>query len=330
MPPPKSAPAIKGDTQFTPEEELASYRAMLLIRRFEEKTGQLYALGEIHGICPLSIGQEASIVGTFMASATADRVIAGSRCHGHMLALGIAPERIMGELMGRTSGISKGKGGTFHMFSRDQRFFGGHATPGQCVPLGAGLAFASRYRDDGAVCLCFFGDDAPNRGVVVETYKIAAEWKLPIVFIIDNNAGAPGSSMALGTIPSAMSQAGLPFAIHGEQIDGIDVRKVRAAARPAIERARRGEGPTILEMLTYRYRGHDVASSANARNAEKRRDEADPVAKSRARILADRIANETALKAVEKDVRDKVNAAAVHARSAPRPEPSELHTSSLP
>jgi pyruvate dehydrogenase E1 component alpha subunit len=329
MPPPKSASVTKVEAQFTPEEELASYRAMLLIRRFEEKAGQLYALGEIHGICPLSIGQEASIVGTLMASGPADRVIAGPRCHGHMLALGIAPERIMGELMGRTSGISKGKGGTFHMFAREERFFGGHATPGQCVPLGAGLAFASKYRDGGGICLCFFGDDAASRGIVAETYRIAAEWKLPIVFIIDNNAGVPGSSMALGTVPSAKSQAGMPFAIHGEQIDGIDVRKVRAAATPAIERTRRGEGPTILEMLTYRYRGHDTGSSATARNAEKRRDEADPVAKARARILAERIASETTLKSLEKDVRDKINSAATHARTAPRPEPSDLHSSPL-
>jgi pyruvate dehydrogenase E1 component alpha subunit len=326
---PKGAPARDGETHFTPEEELAAYRAMLLIRRFEEKAGQLYALGEIHGLCPLSIGQEASIVGTIMAASPADRVIAGSRCHGQMLALGIAPERIMAELMGRTSGISKGKGGTFHMYARDERFFGGHLAPGHGVPLGAGLAFASKYRGDGAVCLCFYGEDAAGKGTIVETYKIAADWKLPIVFIIDNNAGAPGASIALGAIPSAVAQAGVPFAIHGEQVDGIDVCKVFAAARSAIERARRGEGPTILEMLTYRYRGHDAASTASARSAEKRRDEADPVAKARARIVADRIASESAVKAIEKDVRETVNAAAASARAAPRPGASELHTSTL-
>lgn len=327
MPAAKTVPAQRGGDHFTPESELAAYRAMLLIRRFEEKTGQLFALGEIHGACPLSIGQEASIIGTLMASDPADPVILGPRSHGQMLALGIQPERILGELMGRSSGLSAGKGGTFHMFARDRRFYGGHHPPGQCAPLGAGLAFASKYRRDGSVCLCFYGEDAASRGTVAETYRIAAEWQLPIVFIIDNNAGTPGTSIVLGAIPSAVSQAGVPYAIRGEQVDGIDVRKVYAAARPAIDRARRGDGPTILEMLTYRYRGHIVPGAE--RSPEKRRDEADPVAKTRARILAERIATDPALKAIEKEVRDRVAAAAAAAKSAPRPAPSELFAPGL-
>lgn len=311
---------VADDITFTPEDELAAYRSMLLIRRFEEKAGQLYALGAVHGTCPLCIGQEGLIVGMMMAAKPADPVITGYRSHGHMLARGVAPERIMAELMGRTTGLSGGSGGSLHMFAPEQGFYGGHGTPGVAAPIGAGLAFAAKYRKAGAVCLCFFGDGAAGKGRVVETYRIAAEWKLPIVFVIDNNAAAPGSSIVIGQVPSALAERGAPFALPGEQVDGIDVRKVRAAGRRAIARARDGEGPTILEMLTYQYRGHVLPPARGAK--EPRRDQADPVLKARARLREQRFATEAELKAIDREVRETVAAAVATAQAAPVPVPA--------
>lgn len=312
------------DVTFAPDEEIASYRAMLLIRRFEEKAGQLYALQVIHGVCPLSIGQEASIVGMMMAARDTDPVITGYRTHGALLARGIDPRRVMAELMGRRGGLSGGKGGTVRMAAPDHAFYGGHGSAGACAPLGCGLAFASRYRDDDAVTLAFYGDGAASRGRVFEAYRLAAQLKLPIVFIVDNNTASPGAGIVLGALPSAIAESGKPFAIPGEQVDGIDVRRVRAAGRRAIARARAGEGPTLLEMLTFRYRGH--GATAQPGNAERRIAEADPVAKARARLLATSALTERALKALEKEVRETISSAALAARSDLPPEPHDLHT----
>lgn len=306
------------------DEDIAAYRSMLLIRRFEEKAGQLYALQAIHGACPLCIGQEASIVGTMMEARETDPVITGYRTHGAVLARGVEPRLVMAELTGRTSGLAHGKGGTVRMFAPEHKFFGGHGNAGLGAPLGAGLAFASRYRRDDAVTLCFYGDGAASRGRVLEAYKAAARWSLPIVFIVDNNTAAPGASIVLGSVPSALSESGRPFAIPGEQVDGIDVRRVRAAARRAIERARRGDGPTVLEMLTYRYRGHGGLPARAGASAERRMEDADPVVKARARILADGLLSERALKALEKEVKEIVVAAAAFARSEPVPEAGDL------
>jgi len=305
-------------------EEIAAYRSMLLIRRFEEKAGQLYALQAIHGTCPLCIGQEASIVGTMMEARETDPVITGYRTHGAVLARGVEPRLVMAELTGRKSGLAHGKGGTVRMFAPEHKFFGGHGSGGLGVPLGAGLAFASRYRGDDAVTLCFYGDGAAVRGRVLEAYKAAARWSLPIVFIVDNNTAAPGASIVLGSVPSALSESGRPFAIPGEQVDGIDVRRVRAAARRAIERARRGDGPTVLEMLTYRYRGHGGVPARAGANAERRIEDADPIVKARARLLADGLLSERALKVLEKEVKEIVVAAAAFARSEPVPEAGDL------
>jgi pyruvate dehydrogenase E1 component alpha subunit len=321
---------VADDLTFTAEDELAAYRAMLLIRRFEEKAGQLFALGTIHGFCHLAIGQEAAIVGMRMAARPGDQVITGHRTHGHMLAQGIEPRRIMAELAGKSSGVSKGKGGSIHMVSREHQFFGGHRILGAAAALGAGLAFASKYRDSRQVCLCSFGDGAANKGGVYETFKIAAEWKLPIVFVIDNNTAAPGTGIALGTVPSALAERGMCFAIPGEQVDGIDVRRVRAAGRRAIERARSGEGPMLLEMLTYRYRSHSAPPSGKPGSAERPRAETDPVAKSRARIRDNHVASEARLKAIEAEVRETVNAAATFARADTPPEVSALHAGVMP
>ncbi|MDQ8700419.1 thiamine pyrophosphate-dependent enzyme [Hyphomicrobium sp. LHD-15] len=308
---------------FSPDEEVAAYRAMLLIRRFEEKAGQLYALQAIHGVCPLSIGQEASIVGMMMAARDTDPVITGYRTHGPLLARGIDPKRVMAELLGRKTGIAGGNGGTVRMFAPEQKLYGGHGRAGLGASIGAGLAFASRYRGDGAVTLCFFGDGAASRGRVAEAYRMAARWSLPIVFVIDNNTAAPGASIALGQIPSALASSGSSSAIPGEQVDGIDVRSAFAAGRRAIARARQGGGPTILEMLTYRYRGHG-GGPARAGASERRIEDADPVSKARSRILASSILSAEALKALEKEIKETVTAAAAAARAAPVPDPANL------
>ncbi len=313
------------DIMFSPEEEISAYRTMLLIRRFEEKAGQLYALQSIHGVCPLSIGQEASIVGMMLAARPSDAVITGYRTHGALLARGVDPGVVMGELLGRTTGLSQGKGGTVRMFAPEHQFYGGHGNAGVGATLAGGLAFAARYRKTDAVTLCFFGDGAAQRGRVFEAYRLAAQFALPVVFIIDNNTAAPGASIVLGSVPSAISQGGTPFAIPGEQVDGIDVRRARFAGQRAIERARRGEGPTVLEMLTYRYRGHG-GMPARAGLAERRIEDADPVSKARARILASQLMSERDLKALEKDVKERVAAAAASARAAPTPSASDLYT----
>lgn len=317
-------PADAEDILFPAEEDVAAYRSMLLIRRFEEKTGQLYALQAIHGACPLCIGQEASIVGMMMEARATDPVITGYRTHGALLARGADPRVLMAELTGRASGLAGGKGGTVRMFAPEHHFYGGHGSAGLGAPLGAGLAFATRYRRDDSVTLCFFGDGAAARGRVLETYKLAARWSLPIVFVVDNNTAAPGASVVLGSVPSAISESGRPFAIPGEQVDGIDVRRVRAAGRRAIARARRGDGPTVLEMLTYRYRGHGGLPARAGGGAERRLEEADPVVKARARLLASGVIGERELKALEKEVRETVAAAAVAARAAPAPPRADL------
>lgn len=306
------------------DEDIAAYRSMLLIRRFEEKAGQLYALQAIHGACPLCIGQEAAIVGMMMEARATDPVITGYRTHGALLARGADPRRVMAELTGRRTGLAGGKGGTVRMFAPEHRFYGGHGSAGLGAPLGAGLAFASRYRGDDSVTLCFFGDGAAARGRVLETYKLAAAWKLPIVFVVDNNTAAPGASVVLGSVPSALAESGRPFAIPGEQVDGIDVRRVRAAGRRAIDRARRGDGPTVLEMLTYRYRGHGGLPARAGGSAERRLEEADPIVKARARILALSLLSERELGSLEREVRETVSAAAAAARSEPAPRPEDL------
>lgn len=318
-------PAGAEDIMFSPDEEIAAYRSMLLIRRFEEKAGQLYALQAIHGVCPLSIGQEASIVGMMLAARDTDPVIAGYRTHGALLARGVDPTLVMADLLGRAGGLSEGKGGTVRMFAPDHQFYGGHGKSGLGATLGAGLAFASHYRGSDAVTLCFFGDGAAQRGRVFEAYRLAAQWALPVVFIIDNSTAAPGAGIVIGSVPSAISQGGTPFTIPGEQVDGIDVRRAKAAGRRAIERARRGNGPTVLEMLTYRYRGHGGVP-ARVGGAERRIEDVDPVSKARARILTSSLMSERELKALEKEVKDRVAAAALAARAAPVPTPADLFT----
>ena len=252
---------------FSREQELQAYREMLLIRRFEERAGQLYGMGLIGGFCHLYIGQEAVVVGMQMAIQEGDQVITTYRDHGHMLACGMDPKGVMAELTGRRGGYSRGKGGSMHMFSKEKNFYGGHGIVGANVPLGAGIAFANRYRGNGTVCLTYFGDGAANQGQVYESFNMAKLWKLPVIFIIENNKYAMGTSVERSAATTDFSQRGARFDIPGEQVDGMDVRAVKAAGDRVVKWVREGNGPYILEMLTYRYRGHSMSDPGKVPHA---------------------------------------------------------------
>ncbi len=311
---------------MTREEQLDAYRRMLLIRRFEEKAGQLYGMGHIGGFCHLYIGQEAVVVGMQMALEPGDQVITAYRDHGHTLAVGMDAKSVMAELTGRRNGCSKGKGGSMHMFSPDRGFYGGHGIVGACVPLGVGLAFADKYRDNGRVCLTYFGDGAANQGQVYEAFNMAELWKLPAVFIIENNKYAMGTSIERSSSTTNLSQRGASFDIPGEHVDGMDVEEVRAAGARAIAHARTGKGPVILEMLTYRYRGHSMSDPAKYRTREevqRMRDTQDPIEQVRTRLLQAGV-GEDELKSIDRQVREEVNTAAEFALADPEPDPAEL------
>ncbi|MGK9055104.1 pyruvate dehydrogenase (acetyl-transferring) E1 component subunit alpha [Neorhizobium sp. CSC1952] len=318
--------------EFSKEEELKAFRDMLLIRRFEEKAGQLYGMGFIGGFCHLYIGQEAVVIGMQMALKEGDQVITGYRDHGHMLATGMSARGVMAELTGRRGGYSKGKGGSMHMFSKEKNFYGGHGIVGAQVSLGTGLAFANRYRGNNAVSTAYFGDGAANQGQVYESFNMANLWKLPVVYVIENNRYAMGTSTARATAQADFSQRGASFGIPGYQVDGMDVRAVKAAADEAIEWCRSGKGPIILEMLTYRYRGHSMSDPAKYRSkdeVQKMRSEHDPIEQVRARLLEKGWASEDELKAIDKDVRDIVADSADFAQADPEPDASELYTDIL-
>ncbi|MFA5900065.1 MAG: pyruvate dehydrogenase (acetyl-transferring) E1 component subunit alpha [Hyphomicrobium sp.] len=313
---------------FTRAERLDAYRRMLLIRRFEEKAGQLYGMGHIGGFCHLYIGQEAVVVGMQMATQPGDEVITAYRDHGHTLSVGMDAKSVMAELTGRRHGCSKGKGGSMHMFSMEKHFYGGHGIVGACVPLGAGLAFANKYRGNDNVCLTYFGDGAANQGQVYEAFNMAELWKLPVVFIVENNKYAMGTSIERSSSTTNLSQRGASFDIPGEHVDGMDVEAVRAAGARAIANARAGKGPTILEMMTYRYRGHSMSDPAKYRTREEvqqMRDTHDAIEHVR-KLLMDDGVSEDELKAIDREVREEVNAAAEFALADPEPDPSELTT----
>src|SRR5712692_9757344 len=261
----KSAEAVPA---FDEEQELKALRNMLLIRRFEEKAGQMYGMGLIGGFCHLYIGQEAVVVGMQITLKPGDEVITGYRDHGHMLACGMDPKGVMAELTGRHAGYSKGKGGSMHMFSVEKNFYGGHGIVAAQVSLGTGLAFANRYRQNGNICLTYFGDGAANQGQVYESFNMAELWKLPVVYVIENNRYAMGTAVTRASAQADFSRRGLSFNIPGEQVDGMDVRAVRAAGERAVKWCRDGNGPIILEMMTYRYRGHSMSDPAKYRTRE--------------------------------------------------------------
>ncbi|MBC7986017.1 MAG: pyruvate dehydrogenase (acetyl-transferring) E1 component subunit alpha [Sphingomonadaceae bacterium] len=337
-PPRKSAtPALARPAEPTrykasKDQLLEFYRQMLLIRRFEEKAGQLYGLGLIGGFCHLYIGQEAVAVGLQSAlDGDKDSVITGYRDHGHMLAYGLDPKTIMAELTGRAAGIARGKGGSMHMFSVEHRFYGGHGIVGAQVPLGTGLAFAHKYRKDGGVCLAYFGDGAANQGQVYEAFNMASLWKLPIIYVIENNHYAMGTSVHRSSAEDQLCRRGNSFRIPGLQIDGMDVLAVRGAAEVALEWVRGGKGPILLEFKTYRYRGHSMSDPAKYRSREEVqsvRDKSDPIEAVK-RELEKAEVSEEAMKATDKEIKSIVAEAADFAEQSPEPDPAELYTDIL-
>jgi pyruvate dehydrogenase E1 component alpha subunit len=311
---------------------LKFYEQMLLIRRFEERAGQLYGLGLIGGFCHLYIGQEAVAIGLQSAlDGEKDSVITGYRDHGHMLAYGIDPKVIMAELTGREAGISKGKGGSMHMFSTEHKFYGGHGIVGAQVALGGGLALAHQYRGDGGLCLAYFGDGAANQGQVYETFNMAALWKLPIVFAIENNGYAMGTAVKRSSAETEFYRRGTAFRIPGMDVNGMDVLEVRQAAEVAFQYVRAGNGPVLIELNTYRYRGHSMSDPAKYRTREEvqdQREHNDPIERARKELL-ERGKSEDALKDIDKRIRSQVSQAADFGESSPEPGPGELYTDVL-
>jgi pyruvate dehydrogenase E1 component alpha subunit len=316
----------------TKDELLKYYRDMLMIRRFEERAGQLYGMGSIGGFCHLYIGQEAVVVGVEAVKRPGDQTITGYRDHGHMLACGMDPKGVMAELTGRSGGYSKGKGGSMHMFSNEAKFYGGHGIVGAQVPLGAGLAFANKYRKNGNVSLTYFGDGASNQGQIFEAMNMAQLWKLPVIFIIENNQYAMGTSVERAHSETHLYRRGASFGIPGMEVDGMDVLAVREAARDVMDRARGGEGPYVLEMKTYRYRGHSMSDPAKYRAREEvdqMREHNDPIKRCEARILGGKHASEADLKAIDAEIKAIVKEAADFSLESPEPAASELYTDVL-
>ncbi|MGA1760387.1 MAG: pyruvate dehydrogenase (acetyl-transferring) E1 component subunit alpha [Paracoccaceae bacterium] len=311
------------------EELKKYYHDMLLIRRFEEKAGQLYGMGLIGGFCHLYIGQEAVVVGLEAAAEEGDKRITSYRDHGHMLACGMDANGVMAELTGREGGYSKGKGGSMHMFSKEKHFYGGHGIVGAQVPLGAGLAFADKYLENKRVTFAYFGDGAANQGQVYETFNMAALWQLPVIFVVENNQYAMGTAQQRSTSSQEIYQRGIAFGIPGEAVDGMNVLAVKEASEKAVAHCRSGKGPYILEVKTYRYRGHSMSDPAKYRTREevqKMRDERDPIENVRSMLLTGGHATEDELKAIDKQIKEVVNASAEFAKTSPEPALDELWT----
>jgi pyruvate dehydrogenase E1 component alpha subunit len=325
-------PKGAAEPHLSPEALKRYYQDMLLIRRFEERAGQMYGMGLIGGFCHLYIGQEAVVVGMQAALQEGDTIVTSYRDHGHMLACGMDPKGVMAELTGRRCGYSHGKGGSMHMFSRDKNFYGGHGIVGAQVPIGTGLAFSHRYREDGHITLTYLGDGAINQGQVYESFNMASLWKLPVVYVIENNRYGMGTSVSRASARTDLFHRGVPYGIPGEQVDGMDVVAVNEAGLAAAEHARSGQGPIILEMLTYRYRGHSMSDPAKYRTKEevdRMRTEHDPITHLRQRLIDENMAGEDELKVLEKRTRDIVAEAAQYAQDCPEPDPRELWTDVL-
>ena len=316
-------------TNVNAQELLSFYKDMLLIRRFEEKAGQLYGMGLIGGFCHLYIGQEAVVVGLEASAEEGDKRITSYRDHGHMLACGMDPNGVMAELTGRVGGYSKGKGGSMHMFSKEKNFYGGHGIVGAQVPLGAGLAFADKYLENDRVTFTYFGDGAANQGQVYETFNMASLWKLPVIFVIENNQYAMGTSQLRSTSTPDIYTRGAGFDIPGEAVDGMDVLSVKAAGDKAVKHCRAGKGPYILEIKTYRYRGHSMSDPAKYRTREevqRMREERDAIENIRSILLTAKHASEDDLKSIDKEIKKIVNDSAEFAKVSPEPELNDLYT----
>ncbi len=324
----KKAPMV----EFSKDEDFSAYHEMLKIRRFEEKAGQLYGMGHIGGFCHLYIGQEAVVVGMQAAIEDGDQVLTSYRDHGHMLACGMDAKGVMAELTGRENGYSRGKGGSMHMLSKEKNFYGGHGIVGAQVPIGTGLAFANAYRGNDRVCLTYFGDGASNQGQVYESFNMAELWKLPVVYVIENNRYAMGTAVTRSSALTDFSKRGSSFNIPGIQVDGMDVRAVKAAGDEAVAFCRAGKGPIILEMKTYRYRGHSMSDPAKYRSkdeVQKMRAEHDPIEQVKQRLIANKWADDADLKAIDKDIRTLVSEAAEFAQNDNEPDVGELYTDIL-
>ena len=314
------------------DQQVQFYKQMLLIRRFEERAGQLYGMGLIGGFCHLYIGQEAVVVGLQGNVIDVDTLITSYRDHGHMLASGMDPKGVMAELTGRIDGYSRGKGGSMHMFSREKGFFGGHGIVGASVPIGTGLAFSHKYIEDGGVNFCYFGDGATNQGQVYESFNMAALWKLPVIYVIENNKYGMGTSIERASASTDLHRRGEAYGIPGKVVDGMDVAAVYSAGREAVDYARSGKGPIILEMKTYRYRGHSMSDPAKYRSKEelaKMRGERDPIDRLRLKLLECKALDEEAFKDIDKGIRARVTEAAEFAQASPEPDPIELFTDVL-
>ncbi|MGC8469060.1 MAG: pyruvate dehydrogenase (acetyl-transferring) E1 component subunit alpha [Acetobacteraceae bacterium] len=327
----KTTDTASGPGGLPTPELLKAWRDMVLIRRFEERAGQLYGMGLIGGFCHLYIGQEAVVVGCMTALGQGDQIITSYRDHGHMLAAGMEPRGVMAELTGRAGGYSRGKGGSMHMFSAEKGFFGGHGIVGAQVSIGTGLAFANWYRANDRVSLTFFGEGASSQGQVFESFNLAALLKLPVVFVIENNRYGMGTSVDRATASKDLSKNGAPWGIVGSQVDGMDVSAVSAATKEAVAACRAGNGPRLLEMMTYRYRGHSMSDPAKYRTREevqKMRAEHDCIEGAHQALLA-RGVSEEELKKAEEEIRARIQDAAEFAQSSPEPDPAELYTDVL-
>lgn len=313
-------------------QALKDYRDMLLIRRFEERSAQLYGMGLIAGFCHLYIGQEAVVVGIQSVLTPQDTIITAYRDHGHMLACGMDPKGVMAELTGRKDGLSKGKGGSMHMFSREKNFFGGHGIVGAQVPIGTGLAFAHKYKEDGGVCMTSLGDGAANQGQVYESYNMAALWKLPVVYVIENNHYAMGTSVQRSAAGSHLFERGKGWGIPGEKADGMEILKVREAAERAVAHARSGKGPYILELDTYRYRGHSMSDPAKYRTKEEVdhvKEARDPIDHFKDYMIKTLKISENDIKKIDEEIKAIIAEAVEFAKESPEPDPSELYTDIL-
>ena len=325
----KRKPKKSEEPNVSSAQLLEFYRDMLLIRRFEEKAGQMYGMGLIGGFCHLYIGEEAVVVGLMAAVEPGDTIVTSYRDHGHMLATGMDPKGVMAELTGRRGGYSRGKGGSMHMFSMEKNFFGGHGIVGAQVPIGTGLGFAHKYRNDGRLSVTFLGDGAMNQGQVYESFNMAALWKLPVLYVIENNRYGMGTAITRSSASHDLVSRGAPFDIPGHQVDGMDVVAVTQASDEAVDYVRSGKGPYILEMQTYRYRGHSMSDPAKYRSKDevsRMRQEHDPIDQVRKRLVDGGVADEARLKEIDKEIKDVITQAAEFAQDSPEPDPAELWT----
>lgn len=324
---PTNGMASSADSKYTRETYIKWYREMLLMRRFEEKCGQLYIQQKFGGFCHLYIGQEAILSGMMHAIRPTDRVITAYRDHAHPLVMGSDPKKVMAELYGKSTGLSKGKGGSMHMFDKERNLFGGHGIVGAQIPMGAGIAFADKYRGEDHVTLTFFGDGAARQGALFETFNMAMTWKLPVIFIIENNQYAMGTSVERTSNVTDLSKLGLSFEMPSETVDGMRPEAVSEAIARAAARARAGEGPTLLDIKTYRYKGHSMSDPQKYRTKEEVAEyqQQDPIEHCIRMIRDNKWMTEQEIEQVDIDIKAEVEECVRFAEESPLPTADELY-----